>query len=75
MANSSMHPGEDIPSFEPWVIVLFSVFVPIALGFIFPGIMWICFGTAVLIFATSMVMLAKQERARSNRTPPSPAKG
>jgi hypothetical protein len=70
-----IRPDEDIPSFEPWVIVLVSVFVPIALAFVFPSIMWICFGITGLIFAASMVMLARQERGKKTAATRSASKG
>jgi len=62
--TTRIRPGEDIPSFEPWVIVLFTVFIPIALAFVFPNIMWVCFAVTGAIFAASMVMLARQERGK-----------
>ena len=59
-----IHPDEDIPSFEPWVITLMGVFIPIALGFVFPRLIWVFFSLAGVVFAASMVMLARQERAK-----------
>jgi hypothetical protein len=59
-----IHPDDDIPSFEPWVITLFTVFIPIGLAFVLPKLMWLLFGLGAVIFATSMVMLARQERAK-----------
>ena len=64
-----IRPEEDIPSFEPWVITLFAVFVPITLGFVFPKLIWVFFGFAIVVFAVSMVMLARQERAKKLAAP------
>lgn len=64
-----IRPDEDIPSLEPWVITLFTVFIPIALGFVFPKLIWVFFGLAGVVFAVSMVMLARQERAKKLAAP------
>ena len=60
----TIRPDEDIPSFEPWVIALLCVFIPIVAGFLVPAYMWVCFGIAGALFAAAMVMLVRQERAR-----------
>jgi len=62
--TTRIRPDEDIPSLEPWVITLFTVFIPIALGFVFPSLIWVFFTLAGGVFAASMVMLARQERAK-----------
>ncbi len=53
---------EDIPSFQPWVITIFAAFLPVVLAFVFPSIMWICFGAAGLVFAAGIVMFVREER-------------
>jgi hypothetical protein len=67
--TTRIRPDEDIPSLEPWVLTLFSVFIPIALGFAFPRFIWPFISLSVGIFALSMVMLARQERAKKRAAP------
>lgn len=71
MENSPriIHSHEDIPSFEPWVVTLLSVFIPIGLGFMLPSLMWVFFALSGVIFAISMVMFVRHERAAQREVP------
>ena len=62
-----IRPGEDIPSFQPWVVTMFAAFLPVVLGFVFPSIMWFCFAAAGLVFVAGVVMFMRDERARMAR--------
>jgi hypothetical protein len=64
-----VHPDDDIPSFEPWVLTLLSVFIPIGLGFMLPNLMWVFFALSGVIFAISMVMFARHERTSRREVP------
>jgi uncharacterized membrane protein len=63
--SRTIHPDEDIPSLQPWVLMLFAVFIPIVIAFFVPAVyMWLCFGAAAAIFVIALIMLYRQERPR-----------
>jgi hypothetical protein len=66
--DSLISPEHDLPSFEPWLRMLFASFVPLVLAMFLPKALLLPLGgTSIAMVVAAVVMVVRQERRKRAR--------